>query len=85
MKEYRFTFALTGVPELTPDLADALYEAAGGDIECQQRADVTTVEFVRQAESLDEAIAGATAAVESARPGVHVVRVRTDSSAGRNE
>src|SRR4051812_6365836 len=37
MKTHRFTLVLAGVSEITPELADALYEATDGDIEFNMR------------------------------------------------
>ncbi|MEX0701542.1 MAG: hypothetical protein WD069_05540 [Planctomycetales bacterium] len=33
MKTHEFTLILSGVAKITPELADALYTATGGDIE----------------------------------------------------
>jgi hypothetical protein len=77
MKKHNFTLVLAGVGTLTPELADALYEATGGDIECQQRDGVTTLEVSRPAKSLHDAIRGAIRDVEAARCGVKVIRVES--------
>jgi hypothetical protein len=80
MKKHRFTLVLAGVAELTPDLADALYEATGGDIECEQRDGVITLEVTRSAKSLHEAITSVIRDIEAARMGVKVVRVESDAA-----
>jgi len=78
MKKHRFTLVLTGVAELTSELANSLYEAAGGDVECEQRGGEITVELVRPGKTLQEAVTNAIRDVEAARPGVKVVRVESE-------
>lgn len=78
MTKHRFTLVLSGVPELTPELANSLYEAAGGDLECEQRAGEITLHLVRAGKSLQEAITKAIRDVEGTRRGLKVVRVDSD-------
>ncbi len=78
MKNHRFSLILSGVSELTPDLADALYEATKGDIECNMRNGVAFLEFTRSAPTLRAAIVSAIRDVEAAGVGVRVVRVESD-------
>jgi hypothetical protein len=80
MTTYTFTLILSGVAELTPELADALYTATHGDIELNIRGGVTFVEFERQAPSLREAITSAIRDVEQAALGVRVVRVESEAA-----
>ena len=80
MTQYQFTLILSGVAEITPDVADALYEATGGDIECNMRNDVAFLEFDRAATSLHDAISSAISQVEGAGVGVRVVRVESDDA-----
>ena len=80
MKAQRFTLVLSGVSELTPDLADALYEATDGDIECNMQDGVAFLEFSRTAPTLREAILSAIQDVEGAQVGVRVVRVETEAA-----
>jgi hypothetical protein len=80
MKKHRFTLVLSGVAELTPALADALYEATRGDIECNMVNGVAFLEFERTATSLDQAIRSAIRDVETAPIGVRVVRVESESA-----
>ncbi len=77
MKNYQFTLILSGVTEITPELADALYTATGGDIEFNMRNEVAYLEFDREAGSLDTAVHSAITQVESAEVGVRVVRVES--------
>jgi hypothetical protein len=80
MKTYNFTLILSGVSELTPELADALYEATGGDIECHMRDGVAYLEFERAAPDLHNAITSGIRQVEASGAGVRVLRV--ESAAG---
>jgi hypothetical protein len=80
MTTHRFSLILSGVAEITPKLADKLYEATGGDIEFSVSDGIASLEFRRAARSLREAILSAIQEVESADIGVRVVRVESDSS-----
>ncbi len=77
MKKHQFTLILSGVAEITPELADAMYAATGGDIELNLRNDVAFLEFDRNATSLDDAVHSAITQVEGAGVGVRVVRVES--------
>jgi len=79
MNNHQFTLVLSGVAEITPELADALFEATGGDIELSMRDEVAYVEFDREASSLQNAISLAIKQVEDAQCGVRVVRVESDA------
>jgi hypothetical protein len=80
MNDYQFTLILSGVSEITPELADALYEATGGDIEFNLRDGVAFLEFDRTAASLHDAITSSITQVDSAGVGVRVVRVESDNA-----
>ncbi len=80
MKTHTFTLILSGVAELTPALADALYAATQGDIELNLRDGVAFVEFERAAATLREAITTAIREVEQALDGVRVVRVESEAA-----
>jgi hypothetical protein len=80
MRVHRFTLILSGIAELTPDLADTLYGATGGDIECNMRNGVAFLDFARQARSLRDAITSAIRQVEGAGAGVRVVRVESEAA-----
>ena len=80
MKTHTFTLILSGVAEITSELADALYAATQGDIEFNLRDGVAFVEFERPAESLREAILTAIREIEQANVGVRVVRVESEAA-----
>jgi hypothetical protein len=77
---YEFTLVLSGVSEITSELADALYGATGGDIEFNMRDGVAFLEFDRMATSLRDAVTSAIAQVEGAGVGVKVVRVESEDA-----
>ncbi len=78
MKTHAFTLILSGVAEITPELADALYEATQGDVELNLRDGVAFLEFERTAPTLREAVTAAIREVEGADVGVRVVRVESE-------
>ena len=80
MANYQFTLILSGVAEITPELADGLYKATGGDIELNMCDDVAFLEFDRTAASLRDAVNSAITQVEGAGLGVRVVRVESDAA-----
>ena len=80
MNNYQFTVILSGVSEITPELANALYEATGGDIEFNMRDGVAFLEFDRTSNSLHDAITSSIAQVEGAGVGVRIVRVESDDA-----
>lgn len=80
MNTYTFSLLLSGVAAITPELANALYEATGGDVELNMRDGVAYVEFERGSASLRDAITSAIRDVEQATPGIRVVRVESESA-----
>ncbi len=80
MNDYRFTLILSGVSEITPQLADALYAATGGGIELNMRDGVAFLEFDRASPSLHDAATSAISQVEGAGVGVRVVRVESQAA-----
>jgi hypothetical protein len=78
MKRHKFTLILAGVSEITPELADALYEATKGEIEFEMRNGVASLEVDRSAADLRQAITSAIRDVEGAGVGVRVLRVESD-------
>jgi hypothetical protein len=78
MKTYDFTLILSGVPELTDDVCDALFEAGCDDAVLGQREGVAFLDFGREADSARAAILSAIDAVEGAGIGARVVRVEPD-------
>ncbi|MCI0457276.1 MAG: hypothetical protein L0Z62_09885 [Gemmataceae bacterium] len=75
---YDFTLVLSGVPELTDELTDALFEAGCDDATVGQREGVVFLDFSREARSAREAILSAVAAVEGAGVGARVAHVEPD-------
>jgi hypothetical protein len=80
MKTHKFTLILSGVCNLTPELADALYQAMGGDIECNMRDRVAFLECQRDGPTLREAIIAAIRDVEEAEVGVRIVGVESEAA-----
>jgi len=80
MMAHNFTLILSGVAEVTSEVADALYAATNGEIEFNMRDGVAFLEFERQATSLQEAVDAAIAQVEGTQVGIRVVRVATDAA-----
>jgi len=80
MNSHTFTLILSGIAELTPELADALYAATHGDIELNLRDGVAFVEVERTAATLREAITTAIREIEQATVGMRVVRVESEAA-----
>ncbi len=80
MKRHKFTLLLSGVAEITPELADALFEATKGDIEFNMCDGVAYLDFSRAARTLRDAITSAIRDVEGAGVGVRVVRVESEAA-----
>jgi hypothetical protein len=80
MSLQEFTFILSGVSEITPELADALYEAMNGDIEFNMRDSIAYLECRREADTLREAILAMITEVEGADVGVRVIRVESEAA-----
>ena len=79
MKNYDFTLILSGSLELTEDVADALFEAGCDDGTPGTCSGVFSIDFHREANSLEEAIRSAIASVNSA--GYEVKRVEIEANA----
>jgi hypothetical protein len=79
-KRQKFTLILSGVSEITPELADALYEATHGDVEFNLRDEIAFLEFERAAAAQRDAITTAIQEVEGAGVGVRVVRVESKAA-----
>ena len=80
VKKHQITLILSGVPEITPHLADALYEALDGDIEFEMREGVAFLDVTRAARTLKDAITLAIQGVEGAGAGVRVIRVESETA-----
>lgn len=77
---HQFTLILSGVFEITSEVADALYGATGGEIEFNMRDGVAFLEFDRAADCLHDAVTSAITQVQGAGVGVRVVRVESDDA-----
>jgi hypothetical protein len=77
---HEFVLILSGIRELTPELADALFEATNGELELNMREGVAYAEVSRSAPSLADAVRSAIAEVEGCGQGVRVVRVESESA-----
>lgn len=73
--KYEFSLVLSA-SDVSDEEADKLYEAGCDDGSIVSRGDVTTVQFDRQAPTLDEALASAIRDVENA--GFQVSRVEIE-------
>lgn len=80
MKTHRFSLVLSGISELTSELADRLFEATKGDIEFNMRDGIAFIEFERSAPTLNDAIRSAIDDVENAGLGIRVVRVESEAA-----
>ena len=78
MKGHTFTLIPAGVSEVTPELADAVFESTTGDVEFAMRNGVAFLEVARAAPTLRDAITSVIDEVENAEIGVRVVRVETE-------
>jgi hypothetical protein len=81
MNKYEFRLILRGVRELTEELADRLYEAGCDDGSPGSSCGVASVDFHREAESLEAAIRSAIANVAAAGCAVERVEIDADSDA----
>jgi len=79
MTKYEFTLILKGVRELTEDMADTLYEAGCDDGTPGTCNGIGTIDFHREADSLETAIRSAIANVKSAGYEVERVEIEADT------
>ena len=79
MKKYDFTLILSGSLELTEDIAEGLFDAGCDDGTPGTSEGVFSIDFHRQADSLEEAIQSAIASAKSA--GYQVARVEIEAEA----
>ncbi|MBI1904442.1 MAG: hypothetical protein HYS13_25380 [Planctomycetia bacterium] len=79
MKTYDFTLVLSGVTELTDELADRLFEAGCDDGSPGSCNRVVTIDFHRRAASLEAALRAAITSVRTA--GCRVERIEIDAKA----
>lgn len=74
-REYDFALIVGGVPELTEEVEDALYEAGCDDATVSMQYGLLYIEFSRSAASLQDAILSAIKQVQLAGIGAVVYRV----------
>ncbi len=79
MTKYEFTLILSGSPELTEEMADALFTAGCDDGTPGTCNGIFSIDFHREADSLEEAIRLAIANVKSI--GHQVERVEIEAEA----
>lgn len=79
MSKYQFTLILSGPPDLTEDIADSLFEAGCDDGTPGTCNGVFSIDFHREASSLEEAIRSAIVNVRSV--GFEVARVELEPAA----
>lgn len=74
-KEYEFTLVVSGLPEVTQDVEDKLFEAGCDDVTIVLRCGQVFLTFCREADSRLTAMLGAITEVRKANIGGAVVRV----------
>ena len=79
MTKYEFTLILKGARELTEEIADTLYEAGCDDGTPGTCNGVFSIDFHREADSLESALRSAIANVKSAGYEVDRVEIHTDT------
>ena len=72
---YSFTLELSGIDELTDDLANALFEAGCDDATLAMAGGRVFLDFDREADSISDAIVSAINAVEARGLGIRVTQV----------
>ena len=75
MKKYEFSLILTGSPELTEEIADQLFEAGCNDGTPGTCNGVFSIDFHREADSLEAAINSAIQNVKTAGYDVEHVQI----------
>ena len=76
--KHEFILIFEGVPDLTPDVADALYEAGCDDGTFMMTSGRMYGAFTRAAPRLKDAVAGAIRDIRNANIGARFVRVQRD-------
>lgn len=74
-REYEFTLILSGVPDLTPEVVDGLFDAGCDDATICRRSGQTLRTFSRTAASFGDAILSAVQDVHKANVGASVIRI----------
>ena len=73
--EHGFTLIIEGIPDLTPEVMDALFEAGCDDATVMMQADQVSMCFDRVAPTMKDAIVSAIRDVQTANVGARVLRV----------
>lgn len=73
--EYAFTLIIEGIPDLTPEVMDALFEAGCDDATIMMQADRVSMAFDRAGPTLKDAMVSAIRDVQKASIGARVIRV----------
>jgi transcriptional regulator with XRE-family HTH domain len=74
-KEYDFVLVLSGIPEITGDVEDALFEAGCDDATLGTRGGTVYLSFTREAPSFISAVTSAIQDVRKAGIGADVLRI----------
>ena len=77
--KHEFTLHLSGVPDLTPEISDALYEAGCDDGMPSKSDGQISIDFIRSAPSMQDAVVSAIRDVERAGIGARVIRFVPDT------
>ena len=78
--KHEFALVLDGIPDLTPEILDRLYEAGCDDALVSRAGGVVSMDFARTAPTSWDAIIGAIRDVRRSGIGAKVVRVEGPSS-----
>src|SRR5438445_11796888 len=78
MKNYCFTLLLTGIDDLTDEVANALFEAGCDDATPSMRNGVVRLGFDREAKTLKDALLTAIRDVKKSGVGAEVSRIDVD-------
>jgi hypothetical protein len=73
--EHEFTLIIDGIPELTPAIMDALFEAGCDDATFSRQAGRIAMDFGRAASTMKDAVISAIRDVQKANIGARVIRV----------
>lgn len=80
MKNSKFVLILAGIAEITPKIANMLFEAIDGEIELNMFEGVAYLEVERHAPTLRSAIISTIKEIGKANCGVRVVRVESEAA-----
>ncbi len=81
-REYDFALIVSGVPTITSEVEDALYNAGCNDATISMQYGLLYLEFSRMANSLQQAIVSAIRNVREAGIGAEVLRIVSVQSPG---